>query len=189
LVSGNGVTQPTGLLTAVMASGATPVIAAGSNANDGIAGSNGTNSLGSSDLSSCLHKLDKAYRRNAIWAMSDDTLLFLDSIVSKQGLPLVKFRQGTTDEGPIPYILGRRVAVCPSLSDIGVSTNPVVLYAPEYFCVRRVPSSIYLQAFREAPGLAENGLLGLQMYGRYDSTLVATQNAARVPASWIQCHS
>jgi HK97 family phage major capsid protein len=188
LVNGTGVGQPTGLLTAVMASGAVPIIAAGSSANDGGSGT-GTNSLGSADLVKCLHALDKAYRQNAIWAMSDDTLLFLEEIVTKQGLPLVKFRQGTTDEGDVPFILGRRVAVCPSMSDIGPATNPVVLYAPEYFIVRRVPSSLYLQAFREAPGLVENGLIGLQMYGRYDSTLVATQNASHVPASFIQCHS
>jgi HK97 family phage major capsid protein len=122
--------------------------------------------------------------------MSDDTLLFAESLLDKQGHPLVSFRRGLTDVGgEFPTILGRRVAVTPSLPDIGSGANPVILYAPEFYVIRRVPSSLYVQSFKEAPGLAENGLTGLQMYGRFDGTLVATQNTSKVPASYIQSHS
>jgi HK97 family phage major capsid protein len=188
LINGNGVTQPTGLVTAVVASGASATIASGSSTNDGTANT-GANSIGTADMAKCLHNIDRAYRRNAIFAMSDDTLLFFEEMVSKQGLPVVKYRQGLNDGAAYPTILGHRVICCPSMSDIAPSTNPVVCYAPEYFIVRRVPSSMYFQPFRQAPGLLEAGLVGMQLYGRWDSNLVGTQNASKVPASYIQCHS
>ena len=74
------------------------------------------------------------------------------------------------------------------LPGLSAASNPVVLYDPNYFLVRTVPSAMYLRAYRESPGLIENGLLGLESWMRVDSALLAP-NSQFAPAQFIQCHS
>ena len=186
LVNGTGVNAPTGLLTATVASGVSPVIASGSSANTG-GSETGATSIGTADINSLLHKLDPAYRWNSVFVMNDSTLSYLEGLVNKLGGYLVSwFRDGLGT--PNPYILGRPVCISPSMPSIGAATNPVVIYDPDYFLVRTVPSAMYLRAYREAPGLVENGLIGLESMMRVDSNLLAP-NSQFAPAQYLQCHS
>jgi HK97 family phage major capsid protein len=79
--------QPTGFLTAIAASGATPVLAAGSNPNDGLGGT-GVNTIGSQDLVNLEHGVDPSYRRNAKYVFNDATLGFLQGLLDRFGRPL-----------------------------------------------------------------------------------------------------
>jgi len=187
LISGSGVNTLTGLLTAALANGATVVVASGSSNNTG-GSETGSNSLGSADLNTAYHKLDPAYRPGAVWAMNDSTLSYLEGIVTKQGLPLVKFCDGLNGQGDVPFIHGKRVCICPSMPSIGAAQNSVVLYNPLYFVQRRVPSSIYCKRFDQAAKFVEYGLVGFQEFLRVDSNLIAP-NSSYVPAVIIQQHS
>ncbi len=74
LTLGTGTNAPMGILPAIAASGATAVVAAGSSANDGIAGNTGVNSIGYQDLVNLIHSVDPTYRRGAKFMFSDLTL-------------------------------------------------------------------------------------------------------------------
>jgi HK97 family phage major capsid protein len=184
LITGSGMNTPTGLLTAVVASGASPVIAAGSSVNDGT-NATGATSLGTQDLNNLYAKLDPVYRASAAWYMNDGTLSALQGLVDKVGHPVVKFRDGL---GEIPFILGKPVAVCPSMPKMGSGNNSVLFGDPGSFIQRRVPSSMYVRAFRENLTLVLNGLVGFESWLRVDSNLVAP-NAGFLPFQYIQSHS
>ncbi|HTX14754.1 MAG TPA: phage major capsid protein [Candidatus Baltobacteraceae bacterium] len=188
LVTGSGVGGPTGLLTAVVASGAVPVIAAGSSANTNGA-ETGATSLGTADLGACFAKLDQMYRRTAAWYMNDATLEYLRNLLDKQGHPIVSFRKGLTDvDSDRPTILGRPVAICPSMPTMASGHNSVVLADPFYFVQRRVPSSMYIRRFTENATMIQYGLVGFESFLRVDSNLVAP-NPSYLPAQFIQNHS
>lgn len=188
LITGSGVGGPTGLLTAVVASSASPVIAAGSSANTG-GTETGATSLGTADLGSCFSKLDRAYRRTAVWYMNDATLEYLQNLIDKFGHPVVSFRKGLTDvDSDRPTILGRPVAICPSMPTMASGHNSVVLADPFYFVQRRVPSSMYVRRFAESASLITYGLIGLESFFRIDSNLVAP-NPNYLPCAYIQNHS
>ena len=89
LTQGEGATsqEPTGLLTAIATSGATPIIAAGSSESTGGA-QTGVNSIGYSDLVNLEHSVDPSYRRNASYMFHDQTLASLKKIIDKYGRPL-----------------------------------------------------------------------------------------------------
>lgn len=188
LVTGSGVNAPTGLLTAVVASGAVPVVASGSSGNTG-GSETGATSLGTSDINACYAKLNPAYRTGACWYMADETLESLRTLLDKEGRPIVDFRRSLTDVYiDTPFILGKPVAVCPSMPSIGATKNPVVFANPFYFVQRRVPSAMYVRRFSEAVNLIEYGLAGFESWLRVDSNLVAP-NSSYLPAQFIQCHS
>ena len=188
LISGSGVNAPTGLLTAVVASGAVPVIASGSSANTG-GSETGKTTVGTPDLVACYQKLNPMYRRGACWYMADQTLEYLQGLLDKQGRPIVKFKSGLTGEYfDTPTILGRPVAICPSMPTMAASSNPIVFANPFYVIVRTVPSASYLRRFWESASLVLNGLVGFQSYFRVDSNLAAP-NPNYLPAQFIQMHS
>lgn len=188
LITGSGVQSPTGLLTAVVASGAVPVIASGSSTNTG-GSETGATSIGTNDINSLFAKLDPAYRPGACWYMADSTLEYLRTLLDKQGHPIVSFHKSLTDTFmETPFILGKPVAICPSMPSLGSSKNPVVLANPFYFVQRRVPSSMYVRAFWQNPTLVTYGLVGFESWLRVDSNLVAP-NSSYLPAQFIQCHS
>jgi HK97 family phage major capsid protein len=188
LVTGaGGGSSPTGLLTAVVASGASPVIAAGSAGNDGGA-ETGAASLGTADFNACFQKLDRAYRRQAVWAMNDATLESAQGVLDKQGHPLVNFRRGLSDVyADRPTILGRPVGIMPSMPTMASGHNTVVLYDPNYFVQRRV-TSMYVRKFTQNATLVQFGLIGFESWLRVDSNLVAP-NSSYLPAQFIQQHS
>lgn len=188
LISGSGVAAPTGLLTAVVASGAVPVIASGSSSNTG-GSETGATSVGTVDIGKLYASLNPAYRPGAVFYMHDATLQYLAQLLDKQGRPVVSFRKGLEDDGDGTYvIMGKRVAVCNSMPTMGSAKNPIVFGNPLYFIQRRVPSSMYVRSFRENPTLVQFGLVGFESWLRVDSGLVAP-NANALPYNYIQSHS
>ncbi|HVA17671.1 MAG TPA: phage major capsid protein [Candidatus Dormibacteraeota bacterium] len=180
LVNGTGSSQPTGLLTAALAAGAAVTIAGGSATNDGSA-STGANSIGSLDLWNCYKGLNKAYRAGACWAMTDDTFVSVSSLLDKMGRPLMHLSHGNE-----AMLLGKPVAICPSMPEIGATDNSVIFYNPAYFYTRRVLKGMYVRAFSETR--VEYGLTGFESWYRADSSLAAPDSSF-VPAAVIQQHS
>src|SRR5882757_988460 len=72
LTNGTGNGQPTGLLTAVAASGAVPTIAKGSSESSG-GSETGANSIGYGDLVNLEHAVDPSYRRHGKYMFHDLT--------------------------------------------------------------------------------------------------------------------
>jgi HK97 family phage major capsid protein len=188
MVSGTGVNSPTGLIPGALAAGASIVVSAGSATNTGSSDSAST-TIGTQDLGKLLAALNPAYRRGACFYMNDATLQYLAQLLDKMGRPIVNFREGLEPgDEDVPVILGHKVAQCPSFPTMGASTNSVVIANPLYVIQRRVPSSIYVRAFREAAGLVENGLVGFEMWCRFDSGFVSG-NSSYVAAAILQMHS
>ena len=187
LVLGSGSGQPTGLVTALLATGnGVGTIAAGANANDGL-GENGQASVGSSDLANLYSSVDPAYRigPQVAWLMNDNTFAYLQALVTKQGLPLVSFYDGAQ------RILGKPVKICPSMDNLGSAGHPIAFGDLSYFAVRCVrDANTYVRVVKEAPGLIENGEVGLQMCVRFDSNLLfPTTDSGRTPIKLLQNHS
>lgn len=189
LVNGSGVNTLTGLLTAAVASGANITIATGSSTNDGSLNT-GSNSIGTNDFVNCMKGLDAAYWSGAKWMMNPATLLAIWGQLDKQGHPLMNDLMSPGGRGVdrAPYILGHPVVLCPSMPTINRSANSVVLYHPDYFIVRKVPSSMYVRRFNNAAGLIEKDLVGFEAFYRTDSNL-SLPNASFAPVSVIQHHS
>jgi HK97 family phage major capsid protein len=182
MINGSGVNTPTGLVTAVLASGAVPVVAAGANANTGNVGDTGANSIGSDDLAALWQALNPSYRRRAIFALNDSTYVKLMSLNDKSGRPLIQIQHD------VPTIYGRPVAICPSMDTIGASKNTIVFYDPTYFYQRRIAAGSYVRRFLQNPGAVERGLVGFESWYRTDSNL-AVPNAQFPPAALLQQHS
>jgi HK97 family phage major capsid protein len=193
LINGSGVASPTGLLTAVLSSGAKVIVAAGSSVNDGSANT-GSNSIGSTDINTAYHALDRVYRSHAVWYMNDSTVQALEGQLDKYGRPLVQWEglkpAWVTDADPdnaCPYLYRLPVAICNSMPSIGPTQTTVILAAPHYFVQRRVPSSCYLRRYQEKPGFIENGIIGFEAWMRIDSGFAS--GSSNVPAVAIQQHS
>ena len=88
LTNGSGSNAPTGILPAIAASGATPIVAAGSSANDGSANT-GANSIGYADLINLIHSVNPTYRYGAKFMFADTTLRFLRTLLDKFGTSAV----------------------------------------------------------------------------------------------------
>jgi HK97 family phage major capsid protein len=196
LITGSGVNQPTGLITAILGAGVSPIIAAGSGNNDG-GPETGATSIGSQDLVNVFFAVNAAYRRGAIFYMADTTLSTLMKLLDKSGRPLVSIVSGYDIYGQpqnFYYISGRRVAICPSVPSIGSGNNSVIFGNPDYFCVRSVPSSLYFRAFKEAGGTPSTtefilrGLVACESFVRYDSNALIP-NSQLSPFSLLQQHS
>jgi HK97 family phage major capsid protein len=188
LITGSGVNAPTGLLTGVVASGVTPTIASGSGINDGSANS-GSNSIGTQDINKLYHSLEKAYRPGACFYATDNTVKLLEGLLDKNGRPIVSFRKGLTGyDNDIPCMMGKPIAVCPSMPEISNGTSPIIFGSPTYFIFRKIPSSMYIRRFWQNPTLVQYGLVGFESWMRVDSGVIAP-NAAHAPFQFIQCHS
>jgi len=183
LLTGSGSGQTTGLITALEALDVPAVTAAGSSANDGGAGT-GANSLGSADFANLWGSINREYRESpsACWIMNDSTLTFVSAIVTKQGLPLVNFRDGAVT------ILNKPVCISPSMPSIGSKTIPVIFGDASYWFTRLVSDQMTrIRVLRET--YAEHGQVGIQMFMRADGVLNYTGAAANTPINYIQCHS
>jgi HK97 family phage major capsid protein len=189
LVSGTGVSSPTGLLTAAVASGGNVTVAVGSSVNDG-SSLTGANSIGTDDLINVMQGLDPAYWPGAIWAMHPATLLSLWGQKDKMGRPIVDGSILSPGGMPTvtPLILGKAVAVCPSMPKIQHAANSVVLYHPDYFFVRSVPSSMFVRVFQEAANLVENDAVAFESFYRVDANL-SVPNGSFAPVSVLANHS
>jgi HK97 family phage major capsid protein len=178
LVNGNGSGKTLGLIPSLIAVGAPIVTASGSSANDGSI-LTGSNSIGSDDLQAALQTLDSAYLNpNAAWLMNSKTLATLSGQKDKYGniVRLVEYIDG------VPTIFGIRVAICPSMDNIGASKVPVVLGDMSYWATRLVTDdSSGLRVYTEAPGLAENGNIGIGCFVRADGGLLYTDASSPSP--------
>jgi HK97 family phage major capsid protein len=186
LLVGNGVNKPKGLIT-TLESLVTPVAATGSSNNTGGA-ETGANSIGTTDLANLLDSLDSAYLSSAktAWCMNRKTLGYLTGLVSKMGTPIdiCKYVNGK------PYIFGVPVKISPSMDDIGASKVPVILGDFSYWVTRLVNSeNLGLTVIREAPGLVENGNVGVVCFFRADGALAFSDTGSPAPFSVLQCHS
>ena len=176
-------------MTSLVANAAPTVIAVGSAPNDGSSAA-GYNSLGSQDFANAIEKLDDAYANSpkAAWLMNKKTLGYLETLLDKNGRPLrlVTYEQGW------PCIMGFRVRICPSMDNVGNGSAPkypVVLGDLSYWATRIVMGSLSgVMAYKEAPGLVENGLIGLRSYLQADGAILYTDwsNAAQSPFVLIE---
>jgi HK97 family phage major capsid protein len=188
LVTGNGSGKPNGLISSLVNLGVLPVVAAGSSPNDGIVGNTGANSLGSPDFAAAFNQLDQAYANSpkVAWLMNRSTLATVSGQLDKYGqlLNLVKYVDGQ------PQILGIPVKICPSMDSIGASKTPVILGDLSYWATRLVvDDNAGVTVYTNAPGLAENGNVGLRCFARADGALLYQDSDSPSPFVMIQNHS
>jgi len=186
LVTGVGTTTPLGLLTQLMQQGAPSVIAAGSSANTG-GSETGSNSLGTPDFASAFKTLDPAYMQSSkiAWMMNMSTLGTLMRVNDKYGRPIIDFVNGARQ------ILGIPIKICPSLPNISSASTPVILGDWSYWATRLVvDDNAGIAVYKEAPGLIENGNIGLRAFMRADGQLLWKGNSnGPCPFVMIQNHS
>jgi HK97 family phage major capsid protein len=181
LVTGTGVNQPTGLLTALEGLGGPAIVPQGAGANDGV--STSVNSIGSADIANLYYALDEAYRDSpkCAWLISSTTLGKLSAIVTKMGLPVVQW------QGPEAWILGKPVRISPSMPSPGQLMSPIIFGDLSYYHVRATP--VKVQQYKELPGLVENGKIGLRCLVRYDGQLCFGDSAGTSPCVYLTTHS
>lgn len=180
LTNGTGNSQPTGLLTAIAANGGpTPIIAAGSNANDA-SGSTGVNSIGYADLVNLEHSVDPSYRRGAKYMFHDQTLSALKRLLDKYGRPL--WAPGITAGDP-DTLNGYSYVINQSMPQIGASNVTIAFGDLKKFIARRVKD---LSVVKLVERYAELGQVGFISFARLDSNLI---DAGTHPVNVLQQHS
>lgn len=179
LTNGTGSGQPTGLLTAVAASGAVPVIAAGSATNSG-GSETGANSIGYQDLVNLEHSVDPTYRRGAKYMFHDLTLASIKKILDKFGRPL--WVPGVSADDP-DRILGYEYVINQSMPQIAASAVTVAFGDMSKYTVRKV-MPMAVQRLTEL--YAANGQVGFQAWYRIDGNLI---DAGTHPVNVLQQHS
>jgi HK97 family phage major capsid protein len=176
-----------GLIPSLENIGAPVVTASGSSSNDG--GSNtGANSLGSIDFKNALDQLDDAYAQSSkcAWVMNRKTLNTLSNQSDKYGniVRLVQWNDG------VPSIFGIRVKVSPGMQSIGASQTPVVLGDFTYWATRLVCDDMCgIAVYTNAPGLAENGKVGLRTFARAHGALLYSDVGSPSPFVLLANHS
>lgn len=179
LTNGTGSSQPTGLLTAIAASGATPVIANGSSESTG-GSQTGVNSIGYSDLVALEHSVDPSYRRNAKYMFHDLTLASIKKIIDKFGRPL--WTPGIAVGEP-STINGYSYVINQSMPQIAASATTVAFGDMKKFVARRVKD---LTVMKLVERYAELGQVGFVSFARLDSNLI---DAGTHPINVLQQHS
>jgi HK97 family phage major capsid protein len=185
LVNGTGSGQPLGLLQALQNLNVPFITAAGSSSNTGGA-ETGANSLGTQDFANAFDSLDPAYLASdkVAWALNLKTLGTLMTVLDKYGRPIIDFVNGART------ILGIPIKICPSLPNIGASNTPVVLGDWSYFATRLIfDEKTGIQVFREAPGLVEQGNVGLKVFARADCNILWNDTNSPCPFVPIVNHS
>lgn len=180
LTLGTGTNMPFGIIPAIAASGAVPVVASGSSANDGVAGNTGANSIGYQDLVNLIHSVDPTYRRGAKFMFSDLTLAHLKTRVDKFGRPL--WVPSVRESGPdtvagYPYVINQ------SFSNIAASATTVAFGAWSKFIARKVRD---LQIQRLDERFADFGEVAYVGFSRIDSRLI---DAGTHPLNVLVQHS
>jgi len=181
LTIGTGSSQPTGLLTAIAASGATSIIAAGSSESTGGA-QTGANSIGYSDLVNLEHSVDPSYRRGAKYMFHDQTLSSLKRILDKFGRPLWVPGMATNAPDTIngfPYVINQ------SMPQIGSVSEAVTVIFGDFkkFIARKVKD---LSVIRLDERYAELGEVGFISFARLDANLL---DAGTHPLNVLTQHS
>jgi len=179
LTTGAGTSGPTGIITAVLASGATPIIATGTSESTG-GSQTGANSIGNTDLVALEHSVDPTYRRGAKYMFHDQTLASFKKILDKYGRPL--WQPGIVSGDPdringYPYVINQ------SMAQIAASANTVVFGDLKKFIARRVKD---LAVMKLVERYADFGQVGFVSFARIDSQLL---DAGTHPINILQQHS
>jgi HK97 family phage major capsid protein len=177
--TGAGSTAPTGIVTAVLASGATPVIAAGSSANTG-GSETGATSIGTADLVSLEHSVDPSYRRRGSFILSDNALKTVKVLLDKFGRPLW---QPSLTSGAPATILGYPYVINQSMATVSATHNTVLFGDMSKFIIRKVRD---ISVLRLDERYADYGQVGFIAFSRVDSNLV---DAGTHPINILQQHS
>lgn len=182
LTTGNGSNQPTGLLTAIEASGVSQIVSVGSSANDGVGAKN--NTIGSIDLVNLEHGVDPSYRRGAKYMLHDLTLASLQQLLDKYGRPL--WTPGVASNVPdtlngYPYVINQSMPAIGS----GVSGGDITMIFGDFkkYIVRKVKD---LQVIRLDERYAELGQVGFISFARLDGNLL---DAGTHPLNILVQHS
>ena len=181
LTNGSGSSQPTGLLTAIAASGATSIIATGSSANDGTSAT-GANSIGYADLVNLEHSVDPSYRRGAKYMFHDTTLSLIKKILDKYGRPLWVAGIGVGEPDTIngyPYVINQ------SMPQVGSVSEAVTMVFGDLtkFIVRKVKPMTMIRLDEK---YAEQGQVAFLAFSRIDSNLL---DAGTHPINTLTQHS
>jgi len=179
LTRGSGSNQPTGILTAVVASGQAATVANGSSTNDGTS-ANGTNSIGTNDLIALEHSIDPTYRRGGKFMFHDDTLRAIKQLLDKYGRPL--WVPGLAVNAP-DTIMGYPYVVNQSMPKIATSANTVLFGSLNKFMMRKVRD---LSVLRLDERYADYGEVAFIAFSRIDSNLL---DAGVHPIGFLQQHS
>jgi HK97 family phage major capsid protein len=177
--TGTGSGQPTGILTAVIASGVTPVVGAGSNANDGL-NQTANLTIGTNDLIALEHSVDPTYRRGAKFMLADSTLKVVKQLLDKYGRPI--WVPGLASNAP-DTILGYGYTINQSLPSVGASKNTTLFGDMSKFIIRKVRD---MSVLRLDERYADFGQVGFIAFSRVDSNLV---DAGTHPINYLQQHS
>ena len=185
LVTGNGSGKCLGLVPALEALGVQAITATGSNANDGISGNDGSNSIGSDDLAALFFSVPARYRASskAAWLMNDTTLQAIAGQKDKFGnlvFPEARLSQ--------PLIHGKPVYVSPSMQSIGAANIPVVFGDLSRWLTRYMKGSSYVRNYREIPGAVEYGLTAWSAFARYGGQLLMS-NATLPALNYLQMYT
>jgi HK97 family phage major capsid protein len=135
----------------------------------------GSNSIGWGDLVSLRTSIQPIYRKSpkCAWLMNDNTLSYLDSLIDKSGLPIIRPHY---DQDGNRLLMGFKVHISPSFQNIGVSNYPVAFGDLSYFLTRIVKESLVIRILFErfaeyyqlayfAKLRANGALLGVTSYG------------------------
>lgn len=174
--TGTGTNQPTGIVTkAVQAQlpfgSGTTYTAVGSSGNSGNA--DGTNTIGSDDLTVLEHSIDILYRRGAKYMMHDTTLRSIKTIKDKFGRPL--WLPGLASKEP-DTILQHEYLINNDMDQLQTqaSSPPVVRKTVLFgqmplFKIRRVKE---MSVIRLDERFADYGQVAFLGFARYDSALM-----------------
>jgi HK97 family phage major capsid protein len=92
--------------------------------------------------------------------------------------------------GPEAFIFGKPVRISPSMQGIGAGNYPVIFGDGSYWLSRNaVDDGTYVRVVKEAPGLVENGMFGLQIFCRWGGTLLFDDASSPAPFGLLQNHS
>jgi HK97 family phage major capsid protein len=157
---GTGTGQPRGIVTAVLATGAT-VTAAGSAANDG-GSETGANSVGFGDLLGLVHKIDPLYRQGAKFMFADSTLLSLGNELDKYGRPLW---QTSLQVGAPDTVLGYPFYINPDMAAISTGNATVLFGQLSKYMIRRVKPLATVRITERYIDFGQVAWLGFARYG------------------------
>lgn len=157
---GTGTGQPRGIVTAVLATGAT-VTAQGSAVNDG-GSETGANSVGFRDLLSLVHAIDPLYRQGAKFMFADSTLLALGNELDKYGRPLW---QTSLQVGAPDTVLGYPFYINPDMAAIDTGNATVLFGQLSKYMIRRVKPLATVRITERYIDFGQVAWLGFARYG------------------------
>ena len=170
--NGNGTGQPRGItLDAVL----------------GVTSTTGKSQLPQfSDLISLKYSVDKLYRQNAKWMMSDTTWKGLLTLVDSNGRPLILGYLTGLAEDASEMLLSQEVVINNDMATYGTSGSPVVgnlaiLYGDfSNYWIRTVKELVMLRLVERYAEFAQVGFIG---FSRWDGRLV---DAGTNPVKYLQ---